>query len=453
MKYTFFYSSSNLFHLNTKGYRSCQKSSNEHINMTRIYFVLVLSFIVQPLFSQVYTEKQSRHRFAQMTLGLDLQSSFDGSTSYIDANGNIKSINFPGTVVPRFIIGGTHFWGHADFFIGVPLYSPTVKIENQEITSIMGVETGFKYYPYRIENSKVRPYIGTSFAPFYHEQRNNNFEYKSGPEQNHTYFPLLLGLTLRSEQHLFELGLTWDYQNERGYHISRNQIETITTPPFYATLSYKFVLETTLSAERDWESGRTELVTEKLAELGKLNGFYVGAGISSAFWLTESSYNTTKRPYIEKYSTSIMPDFTIGYYFHKPDINLAFGYRSYQGSTNSYGASQALKRKSILFEATKYLFDYHGFAPFVGPSISYENLAFRESFEGNRTVDISESKMGYGLTFGWDIRPNRVQSWLLRTNLRWYPSLHLEVEPNSKVSFSNLEFNFIQLIIYPSRMR
>ncbi len=421
--------------------------------MIRIYLLVILSFIVQSLFAQVYTEKQSRHRFAQMTLGFDLQSSLGGSTSFIDATGNIKSVNYPGTVVPRFIIGGTHFWGHADFFIGVPLYSPIVKKDNQEIASQMGVETGFKYYPYRIENNKIRPYIGTSFAPFYHEQRNNNYQYSSGPEQNQTNFPLLMGLTFHRKQHLIELGLTWDYQSERDYYISRDQIETIKTSPAYVTLSYKFVLETTLSAENDWESGRTELVTDKLAELGKLNGFYVGAGISSAFWLKESNYNTTTRPYIEKYSTSIMPDFTIGYYLHEPDINLAFGYRAYNGSTNSYGANQVLNRKSLLFEVTKYMFDYHGFAPFAGPSISYENLAFKESFEGGRTVDISDSKMSYGFTFGWDIRPNRVQSWLLRTNLRWYPNLYLEVEPNSNVAFDNLEFNFIQLIIYPSRMR
>ena len=68
------------------------------------------------------------------------------------------------------------------------------------------------------------------------------------------------------------------------------------------------------------------------------------------------------------------------------------------------------------------------------------------------TFDVEDRKMGYGLTFGWDIRPNRIQSWILRTNLRWYPNLFLEVESNSKVSFDNLEFNFIQLIIYPNRM-
>lgn len=98
------------------------------------------------------------------------------------------------------------------------------------------------------------------------------------------------------------------------------------------------------------------------------------------------------------------------------------------------------------------VFDYHGFTPFIGPAFSYENLGFTESFEGANTVNFKNNKLGYGLTFGWEIRPNRIQSWLLRTNLRWFPNLNLEVQPNSKISFDNLEFNFIQLIIFPNRM-
>jgi hypothetical protein len=212
------------------------------------------------------------------------------------------------------------------------------------------------------------------------------------------------------------------------------------------------MLETTLSAEKDWESGRTEEVTKILANKGRLNGFYLGVGISSAFWLKASNYNTQLRPYIGKYSTSIMPDFTLGYYLHKPDLNIAVGYRGYDASTTTYGTIQQLNRKSLLFEATKYLFDYHGFVPFIGPVVSYENLYFNESFEGTKTVDVEDDKLGYGLTFGWDIRPNRIQSWILRTNLRWHPNLFLEVDQHSKISFDNLEFNFIQLIIYPNRM-
>ena len=98
------------------------------------------------------------------------------------------------------------------------------------------------------------------------------------------------------------------------------------------------------------------------------------------------------------------------------------------------------------------MFDYHGFVPFIGPAISYETLTFEESFEGATTYNIAENKLGYGLTFGWDIRPNRIQSWILRTNLRWYPNLSVAVTSDSEVSFDNLEFNFIQLIIYPNRI-
>ena len=174
--------------------------------------------------------------------------------------------------------------------------------------------------------------------------------------------------------------------------------------------------------------------------------------MSSAFWLNQGSYNEATRPYIGRYSTSIMPDFTLGYYLHNPDVNIAIGYRSYGASTNTYGVIHRLNRRSFVMEATKYLFDYHGFVPFVGPALSYENLAFEEFVESEPSLDLSEEKLGYGLTFGWDIRPDRIQSFILRTNLRWYPNLFLTVEPDANVSFNNLEFNFIQLIIYPGRM-
>ncbi len=408
---------------------------------------------IQSLCAQVYTEKQSRHRFAQMTLGLDLQSSFGGNTKYIDAFGIKQSQDLPTTVVPRFLIGGTHFWGHADFYIAIPLYSPTIENENQEIQSLSGVETVFKYYPLRIEHGKLRPYLGTSIAPFYYEHENKNLAFSNGPELNYTSFPLLAGITYNSNQHVIEAGLTWNYSNKRSYYISRDQIETINMSPLYASVSYKFMFDTTIGAEKDWESGRTAEITSILADKKSLNGFFLGAGMSSAFWLRRSSYNIQNRPYIEKYNTAILPEFSLGYYLHKPDLNFGLAYRSYGSSSNSYGTIQNLNRKSLLFEATKFVFDYHGFVPFIGPNISYEKLSFTEAFEGQESINKAENKFAYGLTFGWDIRPNRIGNWILRTNLRWYPNLYLEVEPESKISFDNLEFNFIQLIIYPNRMK
>ena len=420
--------------------------------MKKVLTIIGLLAAINSGNAQVYMEKQTRHRFAQLNLGFDMQAGFGGTAHYIDAQGNIQPLQLANSFAPRFIIGGTHFWGHADFYIGIPMYYPAFESNNQVVTALRGVETVFKYYPLRIEHNKLRPFVGTSLAPFYYQQQNNNLQYPGGPELSHVGFPLLGGLTFNTKNHLIELGIAWNYANSQEYYISRTQQVTIETPPVYATLSYRYMIETTLSAEKDWESGRTQEITEDLAKRGKLSGFYIGVGLSSAFWLKQSSFNAQVRPYIGKYGISIMPDFSLGYYLHRPDLNIAIGYRGYGASTDAYGAVQQLGRKSIVIEATKYLFDYNGFVPFIGPAVSYEMLAFEESFEGLKTLDIKENKMGYGITFGWDIRPNRIQSWLLRTNLRWYPNLYLNVDANAKISFDNLEFNFIQLIVYPNRM-
>jgi len=114
--------------------------------------------------------------------------------------------------------------------------------------------------------------------------------------------------------------------------------------------------------------------------------------------------------------------------------------------------NQVVRRNSIGLELTKFVFDYNGFAAFIGPAASYEKLSFKESFERRLTYNINETKIGYGLTFGWDIRPNRIQKWILRTNLRWFPNLKMDVE-NNQISFNNIEFNFIQFILFPERFK
>lgn len=419
-------------------------------NTIQTLILLILSS--QIVISQAYINKQSRHRFAQLSMGVDVETNFGGIAKYLNENGEINTLDLPSTYTPRFLIGGTHFWGHADFYIAIPLLRTQFEENNQVIQYLRGVETVFKYYPLRIESDRIIPYLGFSIAPFYYEQSNNNIDYGNGPELNHTNFPLLGGITYNSGNHLFEFGVAWNYTNKQDYYINQTTKENIITPPVYMNFSYRYLLETTLSAEQDWESGRTKEITEKLATQNKLDGFYLGAGLSSAFWLGKNRYNENEKPYIESYTTSIMPDFTLGYYLHNTDLNIALGYRDYATSTNTYGTYQSLNRQSVVLELTKFLFDYHGFVPFVGPSVSYENLSFEEKILGNTTYDISDDKIGYGLTFGWDIRPNRIQSWLLRTNLRWFPSMEVDINNNSTVSFNNLEFNFIQLIIYPDRM-
>jgi hypothetical protein len=73
------------------------------------WFALVGTVLVGTVLeAQPYVEGgQTRHRFAQTTLGTDARvfGPADAITS-----GSLQDT--------RLIIGGTHFWGHADFFCG-----------------------------------------------------------------------------------------------------------------------------------------------------------------------------------------------------------------------------------------------------------------------------------------------------------------------------------------------
>lgn len=414
--------------------------------------VVIFIFFSLTSQAQIFVEKQTRHRFAQLNFGLDYQTSFGGETRFLNQQGQLSSLALGPAQTGRLLIGGTHFWGHADIYLAIPLGSPSFRSNEQSLTYSSGVETVFKYYPWRIKHHAIRPFFGVSLAPFYFEQDNDLLPFGDGPELNHTGLPLITGLTFNARSHLFEAGLLWNYRNQQDYFISQDVLAQVETPPFYLNISYRYFLDTTVSAEEDWESGRTAKVTDYLADKGSLDGFFIGVGMSSAFWLGQSTYNQQVRPYISRYSTSIMADYALGYYFHRPDINVATNYRAYGSSTFSYGANQSLRRRSLGLELTGILFDYHGFTPFIGPLISYEQLSFKEAFEGQLTHDIRDTRISYGLTFGWDIRPNRIQAFILRTNLRWYPDLKLRVGEGQKISFNNMEFNFIQLILFPNRM-
>lgn len=75
--------------------------------------------------AQVYIEKQTRHRFAQLNLGFDGQASAGGSTFILNPPQYADELLFDPLFTPRFLIGGIHFWGHADFYLAIPLFHPS----------------------------------------------------------------------------------------------------------------------------------------------------------------------------------------------------------------------------------------------------------------------------------------------------------------------------------------
>jgi hypothetical protein len=108
--------------------------------LKRNFIVVLIHLLVLELSGQVYTEKQTRHRFAQMTTGFDFQTSIGGQTHYIDAQGAVQSLEISPLPKARLLIGGTHFWGHADFYIAIPLFTSVLNTQEQEIVFSSGVE-------------------------------------------------------------------------------------------------------------------------------------------------------------------------------------------------------------------------------------------------------------------------------------------------------------------------
>ena len=64
-----------------------------------------------------------------------------------------------------------------------------------------------------------------------------------------------------------------------------------------------------------------------------------------------------------------------------------------------------------------------------------------------------KNKLDAGVTFGWDIVPGKTsEALILRTNLRWYPLSKFEID-GKKFNFSQLEYNLIQVVFYPNRLK
>jgi hypothetical protein len=409
--------------------------------MNRILFCLLVipNFYIK---AQPYIDGgKTRHRFAQLNLGID-QRYFSGAntlTNYLNTNGNLEKVQLPDLHETRLIIGGTHFWGHADFFIAIPIVS------SRKSGFKTSVETGLKLFPWKIKNKTIRPYIGTSWMPCSYKQ-------DSGVNLNRSKYPLTGGFVYNYKHHLIELGTGFIPNSQFNYYISKTQQQLMITHPFWISLSYKLMIETTLSAEKDWQNERTKKLTDTLAVLKKLNGFTFAVGPSSAFYTKASSYNASVAAFADNHKfANVFPEFGLGYYLHQSDLQFNVAYRTVKSELNAFDFSQKLNRKALTFEAFKFLFDYHGFVPFAGVSASYEWLNINEIFD-NITANISSQGLHPGITFGWDIRPNRIQAMYLRTNLRYFPNLTVKMPKDKKMAFDQVEFNFIQLVIFPNRL-
>ncbi len=420
-----------------------------------LFLSLFFIFSAFTSYAQPYVEGgNTRHRFAQMTVGAELTYRPSGGNGRFIENGQTQDFAFPDRLQPRLSIGGTHFWGHCEFYVSFPLgnlLSEAIS-ENSEIASSSGIETALKIYPWRLERKKVRPFLGSGMSvPNWRLTQ----EEGRGAYLSKTIVPLMGGLTYQRGNLLYELGGRYRLGRDQAYYLDRSQSTIFQQPRFSLFAGVRWQLETTLSAEEPYLDGRTDAVVEYLKKNKKLSAFSLAVGPSSTFFLLpeRSTYNDAERPYLSEHKGSnVFPEFGLGYYHYPSDAHLNLSYRSYASFISAYGYQQRIARRAFTLEAYKFLFDYHGFVPFIGPFISWDRWSLRESDQGTLVNDQTKQHVLPGLTFGWDIRPNDAQWFILRTNLRYNPSI-FQTSDDTQLFLHHLEFNFIQLVIYPGRWR
>ncbi len=417
----------------------------------RSLFLLLVFFICNGQGgAQPYVEGgNTRHRFAQLLLGADfMYFPSGGATFQVDGQDRLLPFTPGASLIPRINIAGTHFWGHANFYVSIPvgnLLDSSVP-NGGEITFNPGVETGVRLYPWRIERDKVHPFAGAAFGIADWRQSSSR---GTGAFAHKTRLPLQAGLTYQRRSLLLEAGLGYDPDNMAAYYADRATPTELELPPLYFWMGINYQLETTLGAEKNYLDGVTEDRTGRLAAGGALNGWSVAIGPSAAFVIGAAPRNEALYPSIGRHRTpNLFFDLGLGYYHYKTDAHLNLAYRANRSERSAYGIEQSLRRRSLALEVFKFLFDFHGFVPFIGPHLSREWYELEESIDGNQQYQARQQQWAAGLTFGWDIRPDALQGAILRTNLRYTPTRDI-----SQVSFRQLEFNFIQLVIYPGRAK
>ena len=183
-----------------------------------------------------------------------------------------------------------------------------------------------------------------------------------------------------------------------------------------------------------------------------LSSIFLAAGPAYSFIIGNSSYNRDIRPYLDDYkTTSLFPDLGIGYYNYHLDAAVNISSRFYSVSLSGFDVYQKVNRTSFGLELYRFVGDYHGFVPFIGPILTYEIINGLEIESGKTVFNHGSNFLSGGVIVGWDIRPKRTDWWGIRTNIRYFPFLKLPATLGKHLDLQQIELNFLQLILYPGR--
>lgn len=375
--------------------------------------------------------QKSQYKFAQTHFGLQSEWLSNG-----------EGENFAGV---RFLIGGNHFWGKADFYISIPI-ADAATMSSEIANYSNGVITGARWIPFGLSSKAPRPFLGAQWVT-------PRFSTENGAFLQKNRFGMELGGSLVfNKSWTLELAGSYVFNQDTPYYTSRETQKTLRLPRYSINLSIKKFFDFTAGIG----SGAGQKYVER-AELffsnnRLLSTWSIAAGLTSNIVLTPFAFTRGEKYLPENPRIALAPDLAIGYYLHQIDMGMRFSYRPFKVGQSAYGYMWEAKMQRVNFEVLKFLFDYNGFVPFLGAGFGRDFTSLRIADKHKELCNTNTSATSYALVFGWDIRPNDMQWYVLRTNIRYiFDNSHRK--NGLKISTNHLEIDFIQFVIYPSRFK
>lgn len=410
--------------------------------------LLCLSFFIGlSSHAQIYQDKKSQHRFAQTYVGIDaVWQPEQGTFNHL---GSTES--FSSKFTPCFSLGGIHFWGKLDFFMSfrIPLEQTQPLSDEYEMNQAYFGEFSARYYPWRIKANALRPFLG-----FGSQISSIQLIDPSNMQRADSYFhpSIIAGASTYYHDWQLNVEATYLFNTNQTFYSSATEAHTFEIPHVYFKLGLRRYFDVTLKEEKDKENGRTERIRKKLEQENKLSSFSISAGPSSAFFIQAPQYDKMGLASLPRQKAAFNWDLGLGYFFNQRKIHIGLTFREFKSDIESFEYEEVIRRRSIALEGYKFIWDYNGFVPFIGGTVSMESWATAlfvhdEPLETFRTQFFSP-----GIIFGWDIIPTPLDTWTLRTNLRYYPFQKIKTIDGTVQRVDQFEFNFIQVVIYPNRM-
>jgi hypothetical protein len=390
-------------------------------------------------------------RFGWTTLGGDVLT-LQGGKAQFQRGAELGSARITPTFIPRLTIGGVHFWGHADFYVTFPLSflaQQEVPTSFSSMQHLEGIETGARVYPFALKPASIRPFVGVSMRlkTYSHETSDDNNRF-GGADFQRMVSPLQVGASYATDKYIISLAAHHVFMQKARYYDAPGTPVDITFEPWSFNISYLRYWDT----DKGMRGRKSVAVLNRMHEIlekeNRLSAWYWGVGPSAGLQTSRSPFLRSNFAYLyNDYFGGFMPDITFGRFFSKANANVGVSYRTIGDRVEAFDTRIRLRRHSYMLETYKFLFNWLGFAPYAGVTTSIEQLSVNVN-----GVRYSDTKPALGLIFGWDIRVTETGTNTLRTNLRYIPNLHLDVNGEAMM-FDHLEFNFIQWVQFIGRKK